>query len=252
MRIPTIPCVIGHRGAAMDAPENTLASIREAHRQGAKMIEFDVKLTGGPTPELIIFHDDTLDLTTNGHGLVRDVDYPTLAKLDAWRGETIPLLRDAIALLAALELDANIEIKPCPGREVETATATIKLLQQHWPANKPWPILSSFQVPCLEICRDLWPACPRGYLIDRRPDDWRDIARDLGATTLHVGHRHETATSMADYINFNLPVLVYTVNDPSLADQLTRQGVAAIFTDAPGRMISHYKPLAKPYQSRRP
>ncbi|MEK7246389.1 MAG: glycerophosphodiester phosphodiesterase family protein, partial [Pseudomonadota bacterium] len=60
---PQVPRVIGHRGAAGHAPENTLASLGTAAALGASWVEFDVKLA--MTGEPILFHDDTLDRTTD-------------------------------------------------------------------------------------------------------------------------------------------------------------------------------------------
>ena len=57
-----IPKVIGHRGAAGHAPENTLASIRNASELGAKWVEFDIKLSRDGV--LVLMHDDTLNRTT--------------------------------------------------------------------------------------------------------------------------------------------------------------------------------------------
>ena len=62
----TIPKVIGHRGAAGYAPENTLASIRKAAELGARWVEFDVMLSQDEVP--ILMHDDTLNRTTNDQG----------------------------------------------------------------------------------------------------------------------------------------------------------------------------------------
>ena len=65
---PDLPPVIGHRGAAAAAPENTLASLRKAKELGATWVEFDVKLTRDGHP--VLFHDDRLDRTTSGQGEV--------------------------------------------------------------------------------------------------------------------------------------------------------------------------------------
>ena len=54
-----IPCIIGHRGAAKAAPENTLESLREAKRQGATWVEVDAKLTSDN--HVILLHDDLVD-----------------------------------------------------------------------------------------------------------------------------------------------------------------------------------------------
>ena len=76
-----LPAIIGHRGAAADAPENTLASFREAARQGARMVEFDVKLTADG--RLIVMHDDLLDRTTDGKGTVAETSLEAIRALDA-------------------------------------------------------------------------------------------------------------------------------------------------------------------------
>src|SRR4029077_10571609 len=144
-----LPAVVGHRGAAAAAPENTLESLRLAARQGAAMVEFDVKLTADGA--LILMHDDELDRTTTGHGAVAATALADIRALDAggwfadaWRGARVPTLEAAIGLLEGCGLNANIEIKPCPGRGVETAEGVVACLRRHWPKARPQPLLSSF------------------------------------------------------------------------------------------------------------
>ena len=128
-----LPGVIGHRGAAAYAPENTLEGIREAANRGARWVEFDAKLTSDGV--VILMHDDTLDRTTNGHGPVAQASYREIGLLDAgasfgaaWRGTRVPRLADALALLVELDMQANIEIKPCAGREIETARVVAEVV----------------------------------------------------------------------------------------------------------------------------
>ena len=104
-----IPRLIGHRGAAAAAPENTLASLRKAKELGASWVEFDVKLTRDGCPVLI--HDERLERTTSGRGEVALTTLEELQKLDAggwfapaFRGERVPTLEAALALCAELGL----------------------------------------------------------------------------------------------------------------------------------------------------
>ncbi|HET6220602.1 MAG TPA: glycerophosphodiester phosphodiesterase family protein, partial [Dongiaceae bacterium] len=106
-----LPRVIGHRGAAAYAPENTLEGLREAARRGAGWVEFDAKLTGDGV--VVLMHDDTLDRTTDGTGPVAETSYAEISHLDAgawfgpaWRGARVPTLADALALLVELDLQA--------------------------------------------------------------------------------------------------------------------------------------------------
>src|SRR5688572_32918354 len=76
-----IPRIIGHRGAAKAAPENTLESLREAKRQGAAWVEVDAKLTADNA--IILLHDDLLDRTTSGQGAAAQVTLEQIRALDA-------------------------------------------------------------------------------------------------------------------------------------------------------------------------
>lgn len=95
------PVIFGHRGACAHAPENTLASFRLAFDQGADAIELDAKLSRDG--EVVVFHDSTLDRTTNGTGRVDSKSLAELRELDAgshfseqFRGEKIPLLLEVL------------------------------------------------------------------------------------------------------------------------------------------------------------
>ncbi len=240
--LSTLPRLIGHRGAKESAPENTLASLREAARQGAAWVEVDVMLTRDRVPVLI--HDDTLERTTSGAGPVPALTLAELRRLDAgswfdprFAGERVPTLEEALALIRDLGLGLNLEIKPYPGQDVATAEAAIDTLKRLWPVGRPL-LLSSFEVPCLEVARDLAPDIPRGYLLWDPPADWAAVADRIGAATLNVDQERQTAGTVAAYRATGRPVLAYTVNDPRRADELFGWGVAAIFTDAPGRLAA--------------
>ncbi|MBK9249726.1 MAG: hypothetical protein IPM69_16815 [Ignavibacteria bacterium] len=115
--VPTVnQFVVGHRGSSGTAPENTLASVREALSAGADMVELDVQLTADH--EIVVFHDAVLGRTTPGKGKVITTHSNTMHALDAgawfskeFTGETVPSLRQAIALIKG-KAYLNIEIKP--------------------------------------------------------------------------------------------------------------------------------------------
>ncbi|MCG5242412.1 glycerophosphoryl diester phosphodiesterase [Azospirillum doebereinerae] len=240
--LSTLPRLIGHRGAKESAPENTLASIREAARQGASWVELDVMLTRDGRP--VIIHDDTLDRTTTGRGPVPLLDLEALRQLDAgswfdprFADERVPALEEAVELIRDLGLSLNLEIKPYPGQDVATAEAALAVLRRLWPAGRPL-LLSSFEVPSLEVARDLWPEIPRGYLIWKEPADWAAIADRVGAATINVNHEWQTPETVAAYRATGRPVLAYTVNDAERARTMFAWGVTGVFTDAPGRLAA--------------
>ena len=66
-----------HRGASAEAPENTMSAFRLAAEQGADAIEFDVHRTADG--ELVVIHDETIDRTSNGRGVVADLTLEQLS-----------------------------------------------------------------------------------------------------------------------------------------------------------------------------
>jgi glycerophosphoryl diester phosphodiesterase len=240
-----LPKVIGHRGAAAYAPENTLDGIREAASRGARWAEVDAKLTGDGV--VILMHDDTLDRTTTGRGAVAGASHAAIAALGAgvwfganWRGIGVPTLADALMLLCELDMQANIEIKPCPGREAETARSVVDVIRRHWPSGRPWPLVSSFSPLSLAVARDTARDLPRGFLIWEYMVEWASVADDLGCASIHCAEQHlnrEWATLIrrADY-----GLAAYTVNDPARAVQLAAWGVQCIISDRPDVVLDAF------------
>lgn len=243
-----LPKIIGHRGVAGLAPENTLAGFRLAAALAVRWVEFDVRLSRDGWP--IVFHDDDLDRTTDAIGLVRDHDLEQLRKLDAgswfgpldgqdFSGERIPTLTEALAVIAEAGLGVNIEIKPDTGREAETARIAIETAQDCWPAAAPPPLLSSFSRIALTVARDLAPDWPRGLLVNGLPADWRKAARDLDCRTVNVNHRMLDTAAVAAVKQEGYDLLAYTVNDRDRARRLWQMGVDAVFSDRPDRIAQH-------------
>ena len=109
------PLLIGHRGYPARYPENTLASFKGAMDAGCDMIELDVTLTRDR--KVVVIHDDTLDRTTTGKGLVRGHSFEEIEMLDAgswfdprFAAERMPELSEVLKLTAGRCL-LNIEIK---------------------------------------------------------------------------------------------------------------------------------------------
>ena len=110
------PWVVAHRGYSGLYPENTASAFEAAIGAGADMIELDVCLTKDRIP--VVIHDQTLERTTDGHGLVSEFTLSELKKLDAgswfspkFKGESIPTLEEILLQIRG-KISVNIEIKP--------------------------------------------------------------------------------------------------------------------------------------------
>jgi glycerophosphoryl diester phosphodiesterase len=230
------PRIVAHRGGGALAPENTLAAIDTGAQLGLKMIEFDAKLSADDVAFLL--HDDTVNRTSNGRGAAAALAYTQLAQLDAgswfdarFAGEHMPTLAEVAARCQARGLAANIEIKPCPGREAQTGRHVATEAAQRWAGAAVAPLLSSFSYEALAAARAAEPALPRGLLFGAPPADWRAQCEALECVSLHADHRKLDARLVADIKAAGLRILAYTVNDPARARELGAWGVDAICTD---------------------
>lgn len=115
---------IAHRGASVDAPENTLAAVRKAVEDGADFVEVDVRRTRDGA--LVVIHDETLTRTTDARVVfphrapwrVCDFTLAELQRLDAggwmggdFAGERVPTLEQLIALVDRAEIGLLLEVK---------------------------------------------------------------------------------------------------------------------------------------------
>ncbi len=233
-----LPKIIGHRGACGYAPENTLESIKTAAELGVTWVELDVKLTKDDVA--IIFHDDELDRTTNGSGLVMNTKYEDIKQLeagswfaDSFAGIKIPTLEETLELILELDLGLNLEIKPCPGREVVTAEAALDILSRYWDDTDKL-LISSFSHVSLETAKEMAPEWHRGLLLDDEwPENWAELAEYLEAATININGNKVEREQVEEIIDLGKPILAYTINDPQRFRTLQSWGVDGVFTDVP-------------------
>lgn len=234
--------VMGHRGAALLAPENTLASVRAAAEAGATWVEIDVYLIaeGG----LVIFHDDTLDRCTNGSGVTREARPTEVAELDAgawfsekFVGEKVPTLLEALECIQSLNLGLNLEIKH-DGADVENIVpAVMAMLRDHWQDNDRL-MISSFNLAALEMCYEIDPQRHLAPLYEDIPEDWQEQLAGIEAYSLNCDYARLTEAQARAVKAAGYKLLCYTVNDPQTVEAHWAWGMDAVITDDPTRFAS--------------
>ncbi len=238
----TLPKVMGHRGAAGLAPENTFSSLRIAKDLGLTWVEFDVMLSGDDVP--MLFHDDSLKRTTGQEALMAETPRAALAELDAgawfgpeFDGEAIPSLEDALDYLQDEGIIPNIEIKPSKGRDLETAQAIVRLVRRVWRRKSIAPLFSSFSHLSLKVARDGASEWPRGLIALTLPDVWEELGTNLGLSSIHLRGSTLTREQAAIVKQTGYQLSAFTVNDAKLAHQLYALGVDCIITDRPDLIL---------------
>jgi glycerophosphoryl diester phosphodiesterase len=227
--------VIAHRGGGSFAPENTLAAFETGARYGFTIAECDVKLSGDDIAFLL--HDDTVDRTSNGHGAAAELEYATIAGLDAgswfdphFAGERMPALTEMSKSVTQLHTLVNIEIKPSPRREAFTGERIALDAAQLWRGHTQ-PLLSSFSDDALAAAQAAVPDLPRGLLVGAIPTDWQERTERLQCQSIHVRHDALDEALVGAFKSAGLRVMAYTVNDLDRARRLAAWGVDAICTD---------------------
>lgn len=242
---------IGHRGAAAECPENTLASFVRAIELGVDMIECDLQLTGDG--RVVIFHDWTLERTTNGSGIVRELSLDAIRCLDAgsWRdarfaGERVPTLDETLdRVLPSAQL--NLELK-CRGPRADAralAEAAVAAVAQRAAFDRI--VFSSFDGACLEELRAVSAEARIGVL-------WNDAtfpqafarADRVSAMALHPRAATVTPETVAEAHERGLRVYVWTVNPLDEILRLVGQGVDGVISDHPGRLAEARDRLRTP------
>lgn len=215
--------LIGHRGAPGHAPENTLASFAAAVALGVDGIELDVHLADG---RLVVIHDQRLEKTTNGRGLVADQPFARLRRLDAGNGERVPTLDEVLDLVPE-QLLLNVELKAAG-----TAEAVARRL-----AGEPRRLLvSSFDHAELARFHARCPAVPCAPLARHWRPSLRTAVAAVRARTLNLADRAATPTRLRQAMGWGCSCLIFTVDEPRRAAQLRSWGAGGVFTDYPDRL----------------
>lgn len=232
---------IGHRGACAERPENTLASFARALELGVDMIECDLQRTSDG--HVVVFHDWTLERTSNGSGVVCELPLAAIRRLDAgsWRapdfaGEKVPTLEETLDLVLP-RARLNLELK-CRGSRADAralAEASVAAVAARDAFDRV--IFSSFDGACLEELRAVSPAAPIGVLWDAPPfaEAFARAAR-LGAVALHPRASTVTAELVREAHGQRLLVYVWTVNPTEEIVRLVRLGVDGVISDHPSRL----------------
>ncbi len=236
-----LPPVIGHRGAAGLAPENTLPGLRAAAAAGCRWVEVDVMLAACGTP--MLHHDVSLARIEGVDGRLDRWTASQLRELDAgswfgpaFAGTRIPTLADALAEMLRLGVHPNLEIKPAPGAADETARVAVATVREVWPADRPRPLISSFQPDSLAAARHAAPELPRGLIAHARPWRWRKLLAELDCVSLHLAADRLAPGDVRQVVDAGWAVALYTVNDGATAARLRGWGAQAIITDRPDVM----------------
>lgn len=231
-----MPALFAHRGAHRKLPENTMVAFQEAIAEDADGIELDVQMTADG--RLVVCHDEKVDRTSDGTGLISEHSLADLQGLNfaagnpQWAPATIPLLDEVLELLAPTEMSLNIELKNSVIRYPRLEEEVVEAVRAHKMSDQV--VLSSFNHRSLVKLAEVAPTIRRAVLYaDDLADPW-DYAVRIGVQAVHPGGwllrgRDEVPRFHAA----GLAVRVWTLDDPDQIREAAALGVDAIITNDP-------------------
>ena len=243
---------IPHRGASGHAPEHTLVSYQMGENMHGDYIEVDLQMT--KDGQLIAMHDDSVDRTTNGTGLVNGMTLAEMKKLDAgswfneqypqyakpeYRGVNVPTLEEVFQTFGKNKR-YYIETKSpevYPGMEIK-----LLRLVNEYKIDKDTLIVESFSPESLKKMKKLDPSIPliqllsyksNAMITDEEIANIREYAKGIG-----LNHQYLTQEYVQKVVGNGLELYPYTVNEKGRMQQLINWGVTGMFTNFPDMLHS--------------
>ena len=237
--------VTGHRGAAGYAPENTMASVQKALDLGVDRIEIDIHQSKDSV--VVVLHDESVDRTTNGEGIIADMSYDEIRRLDAgiffskeFEGEKIPSLEEVIILVNG-RCDLVIEFKNGNDHYPRIEEHVIELLNKYDALD--WCIVHSFNTAVLVRLHKKIPTLRlhKLFIVQFR---FTPIYYDLSFENFDPkDHPYIEEYSIYEYFGnreiisrlqtLGKKVNIWTLNDPEKINAYKDLGIDGIITDYP-------------------
>lgn len=260
------PIVLAHRGGSQLAPENTMAAFKKAAELGVHGFEIDIRLT--KDEEIIVFHDDTVNRTSDGSGRVAEFTLRELKKLDFGyrfidlngelsyreKGETVVTLKELLTEFPQMLVNIDIKDSPDTYEGSLTPSKLWRLIEELGAENRV--VVTSFydeQTDRFNLYAQNKVALGAGE---------NEVRKAFASYSSQFGHLYKPRVDVFQippkhgmfsldsegFIRFlsglNIPVHYWTINDKPTMERLLKSGAKGIVTDRPDlamELIGEYR-----------
>lgn len=247
------PLIIGHRGAASVAPENTIISFKRATTDGADGIEFDVRLAQDRVP--VVIHDPLLRRTALKEGAIaslsstalREMDvgtwfnlrFPALARAE-YAQATIPTLAEVFELFRGTNALLYVEMKCIAAESLSIAEEVSKLIREHEMMEQV--VVESFTLAAIAELKRIALGVRTAALFEPKliPPAYMGrmmrLAAECRADELALHHLLATRRVTTEAARRGMKTVVWTVDNPAWLARARRYGIHALITNNPAIM----------------
>ena len=223
--------ITAHRGASIEAPENTLAAFKKAIENMSDYIELDVQLTADD--EVVVIHDASTLRTTGVDKKVSSMTLEEIKQLDAgsyfseeYAGEQIPTLREVMELVDGRVM-LNIELKSTVDNQ-KLVEKVIEIIKEYNVLDKC--VITSFDYYALKYVKQYEPKLQTGYILSIAYGDYYNM-EDVDFFSMNASFLSKRTVDAIHYSGKQ--VYAWTVNNETSIKNLTNKGVDNIITDDP-------------------
>lgn len=230
--------IIGHRGAAGQKPENTIAALRAGQAADVDMLEFDVRLTKDHVP--VLLHDPIMWRTHRLPYLISRMNYDELKKRTKSSINPITTLDNALQRFSGQVL-LNLELK-----DRGSAAKILPIVERYITDDDDWQqfLFSSFYISELRRVRKHSKLAQLSLLHWYNDLTFLFAHRSLNLTAVGFHRLHATTFAIAAAKKLELFTYAYTVNRPEAAQRLVDRGIDGIITDYPALLRKSQKDSA--------
>lgn len=233
--------IYAHRGYSGRYPENTLAAFKAAARLPIYGVELDIHMTADQ--ELVVIHDEAINRTSDGQGLVKDMTLVELRSFDygSWfgkefAGEAIPTLAQVLKVFSDTHHHINIELKSDVFVYAGMEQLVLHEIAKYQMTERV--VISSFDHEAVQRIGRLAPSVENAALFSTIILDVNNYVKMIPAKAIHVSLPYALRKPVRDALDAGSIVRVYTVNEPEYLRIVKDLGVDAIFTDEPEKMLA--------------
>jgi len=252
------PLILGHRGAAALAPENTLAAFSRAISDGADGTEFDVRLSRDGVP--VVIHDASLKRTGLIDRRVGELSVAELSEIDvgswfasraqnskqSFSGEKLPTLAQVFDLFSANDGQLYVEMKCEPAEGEALAAEVVRLVRKSEMVNRV--VVESFDLSAVAAIKRIDSGIRTAALFE--PKFTRPIstirrlkmveaALAVAADEIALHHTLAGERVVEKARQAGLQVVIWTVDDPSWIKRARELSIKALISNNPGEMLRH-------------
>jgi glycerophosphoryl diester phosphodiesterase len=238
--------VIAHAGGEGLGPANTLDAMRLSFKAGADVNDADVHITKDGV--LVAMHDDTVDATTNGRGLIGDMTLAEIKALDAGyqfagetgdfpfrgKGVTVPTIEEILTEFPTRL--TSLEFKDDTGDAPTTMCALLRKLRQTknvYMSSDTDPAIDAFKVLCPEVTTTVTDAMVPDLLAAQKDPNSSYCASVPIGQPPYSADRKPTKESMKWSHDHGLASFTWTIDDPDTLRHLAEIGMDAVYTRRP-------------------